>query len=349
MAELPSDYEADSAVSGAMRRRRGALQSPARLMWLLLVHLVHGSTLAETAALASASGLGAISAVAVMKRLMNSNAWFKLVISKMAPRIVAPYLAPEGLEGYRVLAVDASDVASGVSNFAKKWHLHFALDLLTLSASQWKITDEHTGETLRNFDFAAGDLVLADRVYGTFAGMSHCLSQGADFIVRLRSEAFIVRDEDGRRIDLLARLREAPDNTAVDIPVWVDMDRSGAPVRLRVCAIRKSEEAMLAAWDRMRKRDAKNQRKRSRWAMEFNGFIVVCTSLPDSVPARQVLGAYRYRWQVENHFKRLKSLLAMGEIPKKQDRCMEAWLNGKMLLALLIEVRLSKADFSPLA
>ena len=28
--------------------------------------------------------------------------------------------------------------------------------------------------------------------------------------------------------------------------------------------------------------------------------------------------------------------------------CMEAWLNGKMVLALLFEVLLSKLDFSPL-
>jgi hypothetical protein len=32
----------------------------------------------------------------------------------------------------------------------------------------------------------------------------------------------------------------------------------------------------------------------------------------------------------------------MGEIPKKRTECMEAWLNGKMVLAVLFEVLLSK-------
>jgi hypothetical protein len=38
----------------------------------------------------------------------------------------------------------------------------------------------------------------------------------------------------------------------------------------------------------------------------------------------------------------------MGEVPKKRAECMEAWLNGKMLLAVLFEVLLSKLDFFPL-
>ena len=57
---------------------------------------------------------------------------------------------------------------------------------------------------------------------------------------------------------------------------------------------------------------------------------------------------YRYRRQIELYFKRLKSLLGMGEVPKKRADCMEAWLNGKMILALLFEVLLSKLDFFPL-
>jgi hypothetical protein len=38
----------------------------------------------------------------------------------------------------------------------------------------------------------------------------------------------------------------------------------------------------------------------------------------------------------------------MGEVPKKRAECMEAWLNGKMILAILFEILLSKLDFSPL-
>jgi len=38
----------------------------------------------------------------------------------------------------------------------------------------------------------------------------------------------------------------------------------------------------------------------------------------------EVLAVYRYRWQVELYFKRRKSLLRTGEVPKKRAECMEA-------------------------
>ncbi len=83
-------------------------------------------------------------------------------------------------------------------------------------------------------------------------------------------------------------------------------------------------------------------------AMRRSGRVLRNPSLPGNISADKVLAAYRYRWQVELYFKRLKSLLDAGEVPKKRAECMEAWLNGKMILAILFEVLLSKLDFSPL-
>jgi transposase len=80
---------------------------------------------------------------------------------------------------------------------------------------------------------------------------------------------------------------------------------------------------------------------------EANEYIILVTSLPDSISAESVLSVYRYRWQIELYFKRLKSLMAFGEVPKKKPKNIETWLNGKMLAALLIEIQLSKLDFSP--
>jgi hypothetical protein len=45
--------------------------------------------------------------------------WFKWILSRLIAASVAEYLKPKGLENYRVLAVDASDVNSGVSRFSK--------------------------------------------------------------------------------------------------------------------------------------------------------------------------------------------------------------------------------------
>jgi IS4 transposase len=44
----------------------------------------------------------------------------------------------------------------------------------------------------------------------------------------------------------------------------------------------------------------------------------------------KVLDIYRYRWQVELYFKRLRSILDFGELPKKIEESIFAWLNGKL-------------------
>jgi IS4 transposase len=58
-----------------------------------------------------------------------------------------------------------------------------------------------------------------------------------------------------------------------------------------------------------------------------------------------VMEFYRGRWQVELAFKRLKSLLQMGQVPKKKAASAQAWMQGKILTALLIERLLCEARF----
>jgi hypothetical protein len=74
---------------------------------------------------------------------------------------------------------------------------------------------------------------------------------------------------------------------------------------------------------------------------------VVVTSLPATVSAEEVLEAYRWRWQVEIHFKRLKFILDFGDLSKKNPVTSEAWLNDKIIAALLLEAFITKASFSP--
>ena len=78
----------------------------------------------------------------------------------------------------------------------------------------------------------------------------------------------------------------------------------------------------------------------------FNEYIVVVTSLDDAITAQQILSVYRLRWQVEIYFKRLKSILDFGELPKKKPENSLSWLNGKLMVALLIESVIAKS-FSP--
>jgi len=49
------------------------------------------------------------------------------------------------------------------------------------------------------------------------------------------------------------------------------------------------------------------------------------------------LEAYRLRWQVELVFQRLKQIAQLGHLPKHDPESSQAWLYGKLLVALLTE------------
>ena len=62
----------------------------------------------------------------------------------------------------------------------------------------------------------------------------------------------------------------------------------------------------------------------------------------------EALELYRARWQIELCFKRLKSLFGLGHVPKRSDASARAWIEGKLLTALLIERLIDEAKlFSP--
>jgi hypothetical protein len=75
----------------------------------------------------------------------------------------------------------------------------------------------------------------------------------------------------------------------------------------------------------------------------------VLTSLPAAVLfGAQTLELYRCRWQIELAFKRLKSLLDAGHLPKKDPASCRAWMQAKVLIALLTDKLILESElFSP--
>jgi transposase len=118
-------------------------------------------------------------------------------------------------------------------------------------------------------------------------------------------------------------------------PVW--FEHAGQRHRLRLCVLRKSKVATQLAQRKAEEiaRD-KGQQVRPE-TLKLAAFVLVLTSLPASWGTALVLELYRARWQVELAFKRLKQLLATGHVPKTTDPSSRAWLQAKILTALLIE------------
>ncbi len=343
MRELPENYEEECTKQGAVTRWRG-VKSPADLMLLILIHLLNGTSLLETSIIARMAKLGEMSDVAFMNRLAQCTEWFKTICGALLQKGEEDYRQPEWLAGRTVTAVDASDVVEKGST-RRTYRLHYALDIFKMASFQCRITAQSVGETLVNFEFVPGMIVIADRIYSTVKGMAHCINTGADFVLRMRKNSFKTCDVDGEKLDLLGAFENLQDNEYADFTAFA-VNKEGVCLPVRICAKRKTpdqiERAMKMLDKRRRKCGVTDEAK------VFNEYIVVVTSLDEATAtAKQILDLYRLRWQVELYFKRLKSILDFGELPKKKTEHSLAWLNGKLMVALLIESVIAKS-FSPL-
>jgi len=344
MKEMPQGYEDACMTEKAIQRKRG-ISEPEDLMMLSLFHLLNGCSLTEISVIAELTKLGKVSDVAFMKRFENCNNWFRWIISGLATGGAVTYQKPSWLEGYNVHAVDATDV-SEKGRSGRIYRLHFALDLFKMESRQYNITTNATGETLCNFEVAPCDLFIADRAYSTLRSVEHCLAGDGDFILRLRSNSFKLRDNAGETVDLLYRLKLLDEGETLDLDTFAASSEN-KKIPIRVCAKRKTDDVIAQLGKKMHRIETKKQYKVTEYAREFNEYIVVVTSLPEEIAAEQILEAYKLRWQAEIYFKRLKTIMDFGELPKRRGGSVMAWLNGKLMVALLIEKIIGKADFSP--
>lgn len=344
MAELPSDYEEDCFKEGAITRRRG-VSNPADLMMLAMFHLQNGCTLLEISEVARITKLGEMSDVAFMKRFEKCGDWFRTINKKVAAHEIINYQKPNWLEGKVVVAVDASDVTEK-GRSGRTYRLHYALDIFNMGSVDHSITDVKVGESLVNFNIKPEHLVIGDRAYSTIRGIEHCEKNGAKYILRMRKKGFTVRNEQGEQVDLLEIIKNPGGERCVDARAFAT-NRNGDKVPIRICAKQKDPESIIRTQKKLKRKESKKQFKMSDEAKVFNEYIVVVTNLSDDISAKNILEAYRLRWQVEIYFKRLKSILDFGELPKRRPDSVIAWLNGKLMIALLVEILLSKASFPP--
>jgi hypothetical protein len=78
--------------------------------------------------------------------------------------------------------------------------------------------------------------------------------------------------------------------------------------------------------------------------LEAADYVFVFTTLKAEHRARAVMELYRARWQIELAFKRLKSLVQLGHLKKHDEVAARAWLQGKLLVAFLVDALLVTAE-----
>jgi transposase len=340
---LPEGYAERCGELCGIERWRG-IKTPEDLMQLSLFHLLNGCSLIEISQIAKLTRIADISDVAFMNRFAACGSWFSAICSEMTPGLVADYEKPAYLKDYRTIAFDASDV-SEKGRSGQIYRLHYGIDIFTMRAVSHKITDNKTGEKMSNFALSEGDLAIADRAYATINGIEHCLKNQADFIFRLRVNSFSVYDEYGSKIDIISKISHLKCEQNAELSAFVHKGDKKIPIR--ICVRKKDKEAQDKTKKKLNRRASRKQQKLSESTEIFNEYIILTTSLPSEVSCDEILNTYRYRWQIENYFKRLKSIMDFGELPKKREDSSMAWLNGKLMVALMIELLVAKLVFSP--
>ncbi len=333
---LPGDWEAGARQCGALRRCRN-VKSAETLLRLIFLHVAGGLSLRQTVVRAKALGWATLSDVALLKRLRASANW----LESLCLGLGRPWDWPAGLApgGRRWRIVDATTAqepgATGID-----WRVHYVVQLPALTCDFVAVTGVRGGETLCRIPVQAGDVLLGDRGYSHRAGVAWVLAQGGDVIVRHQGANFPLLDRQGKAFDLLAALRGLH---AHQPGTWaVRFEWAGRAWEVWLQAVRKSAAAARRAKEELRRERGAGIQPQT---LELAEYVAVLTSLnPQVVTAHQVLALYRGRWQIELVFKRLKSLLGVGELAKYDPDSARAWLQAKLLTALLLE-RLEREAF----
>lgn len=343
---LPNGWEQKARELQAIARFKD-ISSAEQLLRLLFIHLADGCSLKEATVRAKLGGIADISSVALFKRLKASAEWLKWIACNLLEELGGTTQKPDWLKKYRVRIVDASIITEPGST-GTNWRLHYSLNLFGLNCDYLEITTPEKGEKLSNFPVEKGDLIIADRVYGRAKGISHVLDNGGDFIIRLKNKALALQNKDGTSFQLLETLQKL---TFGEIGEW--QLYCGTPSmkrqKIRLIALKKNPEAAAFSVKKAKKEMSKKQRALNPDTIKLHEYFVIITSISKvNLTISQILCLYKARWQIEIAFKRLKSILGLGHLPKIDPDSARAWLYGKLVVAFLADKIIKEGqNFSP--
>jgi len=331
---FPPNWQLLARNTFAVARLRG-FDSIENLFRTVLLHVGCGWSLRETAVHAKLAGIAQVSDVTLLNRLRQAETWLRQLCEQLF-RENGVNLEP-AVKGRPVRVVDGTLVKEP-GQTGSQWRLHYSLRLPSLECDEFALTPargKHTGERLGRFTVRAGELILADAGYSHPPGVAAVVARRADICVRVNPASLPLLDEHGAPLALRDRLKTL--RRAGQPGDWPVLVRSADQlIAGRLCAVRKSKAAIARAQRRIRRRQQQHKIGGGKEARRYACYILVFTTLSAAAASSAtVLECYRLRWQIELTFKRLKSIVGLGHLPKQNDQSSRAWLYGKLFVALL--------------
>jgi hypothetical protein len=200
------------------------------------------------------------------------------------------------------------------------------------------LTSYKTGETLCNFSFNPGDVVVGDSIYGMRSGIAHVKRAGAEVIVRIKLQGLPLIGSDEKPFDILRHARGLADGEIAEWDVTTVPCEGIGSIPGRLIIIRLEHEPANRAKRRAKRKRQKNSSSASDKVLEACEYIFLFTTLTkEQAGTRDIADIFRFRWQIELEFKRLKSLIGFSDLLTHTDDSCRIQLLGKILSALIIE------------
>ena len=299
VSAFPSGWQPLAREAGAIKHQLKEFRSESDLLRVLLMHVGKGYSLRETAVIAKAAGLADVSDVALLKRLRKSELWLLRLCQALLRE--TGICTPPIDTSLRLRLVDGS-IIKEPGKTGSQWRLHFSFTLPEFCCDYFKISPSKgkgTGETFTHYPVQSGDYLMGDRAYSTAQGITYIASCDAYVLVRVNTQSLPLYDCKAKPFGLLNALTglEQPFETR-EWPVVVKAP-TGQPISGRLCALRKSEQAIQQTHKKLIANASKKQRQLQPETLEYAKYVMVFSTYPQAVfSTEELLEWYRIRWQV---------------------------------------------------
>jgi hypothetical protein len=306
--------EQSAKSMNALQRCRN-VPNAAALIRLALAYAVSEFSLKDLAAWASAMELADITGPGLFYRLRQAESWLAHVLAQTLAEQLrrAPAKWPLRL-------VDAT-VINGPGPVAVQWRAHVLVNPDSGEFRAVELTGNEGGEKLERYPVQAGEVVLGDRVYGTARGVWAVRQADAHVLVRFNPVTLRTYDRRRKRLYLKTWEKKVPKVGGIEFPILI-------PVPPKPTKSHKTwDTAQAIGWIPARALAGRTRGGEVIW--------ILTTAPKRELPTTAGLELYRFRWQIELFFKRLKSLLHLDKLPSRQGPTAKSWMLARLLAAAL--------------
>ena len=329
---LPVDLEQKARELKAFERARGLPDATTLLRGLLAYVLcAQASSFRRLGAWGVLMGVANMSDTAWRKHLVKASAWLLWLLGTLLAVDASP---PKRELAGRVLLIDATRLREE-GGCGDDWRVHSAYDLQVGRLVEVKVTDRHTGESLRHFALQAGDIVVADNGYGYRSNVAYAQQQQAFVVLFITPTTFPLETEQGKAISLVSWLKQKGEPVR-SRTAWCGFE--GQRYEVRVVALKLPAQVARRRREEKRRHARQKGKKISATTVFLAGWILLVTTLPaQQWSAQEVLKLYRARWQTELLYKRLKQQMRCAQVRAHLAEAVQAELRAYLLAWVLQE------------